>query len=145
LISRTQINYTPLVALDNHVQDNFATVNEVGSAEHVVKNYYENPVYTHMAAIPSFFQWIPRPLGAPVLRFFMAKGLAAQNTTRIERVQCELKKLSDVLKDEDVGPTIDLLKVTWQSPLFICTVRTCSQSDQLTMTVCVRACVRASE
>ena len=110
-----------------HVQDNFATVNEVGSAEHVVKNYYENPVYTHMAAIPSFFRWIPRPLGAPVLRFFMAKGLAAQNTTKIERVQCELKKLSDVLKDEDVGPTIDLLKVTWQSPLFVnCTVRTCS-------------------
>lgn len=109
---KIQFDYVPRAsALSSCKKEGRAeVVAEVLSPEFLVRNYYENPVYQYMNEVPSIFKWLPRFIGAPLLRFLLRQVLDDAVTATVP-VECELRTLSSVLATENVGPRIDLLKV----------------------------------
>ena len=59
--------------------------------------------------MPPWFGYLPRFIGAPLLGWMYDRVMASRPET--ELVQCELRRLSDVLAEQEVGPTIDVLKI----------------------------------
>lgn len=75
-----------------------------------IDRYYDPdcPEYFRKA-IPSMFKYLPRFIGAPLLGLMYDMVMASRPAT--ELVQCKLRRLSDVLAGQEVGPTIDVLKI----------------------------------
>ena len=59
--------------------------------------------------VPRWFGYLPRFVGGPLLGWIYNIVMASRPKT--ELVQCELRRLSDVLAQQEVGPTIDVLKI----------------------------------
>lgn len=75
-----------------------------------IERYYDPdcPEYFRKA-FPPIFLYLPRLIGAPLIGLMYDMVMASRPAT--ELVQCELRRLSEVLAGEEVGPIIDVLKI----------------------------------
>lgn len=85
-------------------------VNELKSDRRVSNRYYDPncPAYFRKI-LPPWFWYLPRFVGEPLLRKIYNKVMASRPDT--ELVRCELRCLSNVLAEHEVGSTIDVLKI----------------------------------
>jgi len=79
------------------------------SREHFVQTYYDPdcPEY-HKTVMPNWFAYLPQFIGSPLLGTLYEKIMAGR--PKAEEVECKIRKLSQVLKEEGIDK-IDILKV----------------------------------
>jgi FkbM family methyltransferase len=106
-----EFTYVPFASLLSGYKNNQEELDVMMNPERIVRNYYnpDSPAYWQALRVPAIFKYLPMIIGAPLLRFAIAAEGAKGPQTK--KVECELRRLSDVLASEDVGPTIDVLKI----------------------------------
>lgn len=81
----------------------------LATATQVDRYYHPDCPPYFRGIVPGWFWYLPRFIGAPLLAMIYDKVMAGR--PKSEKVHCKVKRLSDVLSSEDVGPKIDVLKI----------------------------------
>lgn len=108
---RVEFTYCPMAELLSGYKNNDDERAILMHPDHIVRNYYDPECAESwkLMPFPSIFLYLPRFIGEPLLHALLTVWIA--NGPQPFLVDCELRRLSDALETEAVGPRIDVLKI----------------------------------